>query len=66
MAIRNPCNTNYYITEKGYDGVRNFKYKGGSSSILYEHLWSPLCNWIVEKLIPSDLAPNTITAFASI
>jgi len=66
MPIKNPCNTNFYISEKGYEGVRNFKYKGGSSSILYGNLWSPLCNWIVDHLIPSKLAPNTITAFASI
>lgn len=64
--MKNPCNTHFYITDAGYEGVRNFKYKGGSSSVLYSYLWSPLCDWITNNMIPDTLAPNTITAFASL
>ncbi|KRX00923.1 hypothetical protein PPERSA_09529 [Pseudocohnilembus persalinus] len=64
--MKNICDTQYYITEAGYKGIQQFKYKGGSSSILYEYIWSPLCNWIVDHLIPSSIAPNTITLVASL
>lgn len=64
--MRNPFDSHFYITEKGYDGIRNFKYKGGSVSVFYAHIWSPLCNWIVDNVMPSTLAPNLITALASL
>ncbi|EAR92829.1 CDP-alcohol phosphatidyltransferase (macronuclear) [Tetrahymena thermophila SB210] len=55
-----------YISEEGKQGIKEFKYKGGSVSIVYEYFWSPLCDWIVKKFIPSNIAPNTITLTASI
>ena len=55
-----------YISEEGKQGIREFKYKGGSVSITYEYIWSPFCDWIVKKFIPSYVAPNTITLTASI
>jgi hypothetical protein len=36
------CNENMYISPEGEEGIRTFKYKGGSDSILYAILWSPL------------------------
>lgn len=58
--------TKEYISEEGKKGIREFKYKGGSVSIAYEYLWSPLCDWIVKTCIPSSIAPNTITLAAFI
>lgn len=55
-----------YITEEGKQGIRDFKYKGGSVSITYEYIWSPFCDWIVKKFIPTSIAPNAITLTASI
>lgn len=55
-----------YISEKGKQGIKEFKYKGGSVSITYEYVWSPFCDWIVKKFIPSYVAPNTITLAAFI
>lgn len=31
-----------YITEKGANTLRNFKYKGGSVALSYEYVWSPI------------------------
>jgi ethanolaminephosphotransferase len=36
-----------YITPAGEEALKTFKYKGGSDSILYEFLWSPLSEFIV-------------------
>ena len=32
-----------YIPKAMESDIINFKYKGGSESILYEYMWSPLC-----------------------
>jgi len=45
--------------------LRNFKYKGGSLAISYQHLWSPLAEYIVEHF-PKTVAPNTITLIGTI
>ncbi|KRX02194.1 hypothetical protein PPERSA_06389 [Pseudocohnilembus persalinus] len=52
-----------YINPEEATRIRQFKYQGGSVSILYEYLWSPLCQFLVEKL-PKTIAPNTITIIA--
>lgn len=39
----------------------DYKYKGQDDSILYKKLISPLCQYIVDKHLPTTLAPNTIT-----
>ena len=31
-----------YISDKGEDAIRNFKYKGGSVSYSYKYVWSPV------------------------
>lgn len=55
-----------YISKAGEEGIKRFTYKGGSDSILYTHLWSPLCNWIVQNYIPKWMAPNLITTIGFI
>ena len=49
-----------YISPKGDEAIRNFRYKGGNLSLSYEYLWSPLAE-LVLKVMPKSLAPNTIT-----
>jgi ethanolaminephosphotransferase len=58
------CNYKYYISQPGEESIINYKYKGGSDSLFYTYCWSPLCNWIVDHLIPSRMAPNMITVIA--
>lgn len=55
--------TNYrcYISQEGEKGLKQFKYKGGSDSILYQYLWGPLAEWLVNNVIPVWMAPNVIT-----
>jgi hypothetical protein len=38
-----------------------YKYNGKDDSILYNRVISPLCQLIVDKYLPTTLAPNTIT-----
>lgn len=57
----NFANYRAYISPEGEKGLKQFKYKGGSDSILYKYLWSPLCDWLVENVIPPWVAPNVIT-----
>lgn len=54
-----------YISEKGAQAIRDFKYKGGSIAYSYEYLWSPLAEKIV-KLIPETIAPNLITLIGTV
>lgn len=43
--------------------MREFKYQGGTSSITYEYLWSPLAEYLL-KFTPMWIAPNLITFIA--
>lgn len=54
-----------YITEKGEEAIRNFKYKGGSIAYSYQYLWSPFAEFCL-KFIPMNIAPNTITVVGTI
>ena len=49
------------INESIKEPLLAYKYSGQDDSILYKHVISPLCQWIVEKKTPTWLAPNTIT-----
>lgn len=49
-----------YITPDGYNAIRNFKYKGGSSAWSYDYVWSPLANYLL-RFVPVTWAPNAIT-----
>lgn len=43
------------------DALAAFQYKGKDDSILYEHVTSPGCQWIVEHWLPERFTPNQIT-----
>lgn len=45
--------------------MKNFKYKGGSISIAYQNLWSPVAEFVVAK-VPKYVAPNTITVIGTL
>ena len=53
-----------YVSAEAEAGILNFKYKGGSDSILYQYLWSPMTEWIVQNVVPEWVAPNLITLVA--
>lgn len=41
----------------------NFQYAGGTDSITYKYLWSPIDEYLL-KFVPLSIAPNLITLFA--
>ena len=43
--------------------LKDFKYQGGSASLTYEYLWSPLAEFLL-KFTPLWVAPNLITLVA--
>ena len=49
----NPFAYNPYILKEQEKEIREFRYKGGSDSITYQYIWSPLCDykWWVKKTI---------------
>lgn len=55
-----PIHLKNYITPSGESSILEFKYKGGSSAISYDWIWSPFANWCL-KFVPITWAPNAIT-----
>ncbi len=51
MALTSP----YIGEEKWKENIKNFKYKGSDSSIVYVNFTSPVCNHLVEYL-PNNLS----------
>lgn len=50
-----------YLSKEAEKGVEHFQYKGGSDSILYTYLWSPMADWLCYNVCPDWVAPNLIT-----
>jgi len=51
----------YYITKDGRENLKNYCYRGDDPSILYNYILSPLASFLVNKIVPESIAPNTIT-----
>lgn len=51
------------LTEENLDNMNKFKYKYSNNSLLYNKIYSPCLNKLVNYL-PSNLAPNLITFFS--
>ena len=43
------------------EALRNYKYVGSDTSLIYKHVLSPLAQFCVDSFCPSWLAPNLIT-----
>ncbi len=44
------------ISKQKFEAFRNYKYAGSDLSILYKYFYSPMADFMVEKLIPPWLA----------
>lgn len=55
----------YLVDYLDQNNFKSFKYNGGSDSLSYEYLWSPLAEKLL-TITPSSIAPNTITLFSLI
>ena len=49
-----------YISQKGADKLKEYKYSGEDRSYLYIHVLTPMNKFLVQ-FIPTNIAPNTIT-----
>lgn len=50
-----------YVSQIGARNIKQYKYSGSDDSYLYNYIISPFAANLVEKYIPTWLAPNTIT-----
>ena len=58
----NPFKFTRYVSDEAKEGVKLYKYKGGSDSFLYQYLWKPLVIKLVDNFFfHLWIAPNTIT-----
>ena len=46
------------IPENKFEVFRKYKYFGSDASILYKHFYSPLAEFMVEKIIPPFIASS--------
>uniref|UniRef100_H3GFE6 CDP-alcohol phosphatidyltransferase n=1 Tax=Phytophthora ramorum TaxID=164328 RepID=H3GFE6_PHYRM len=50
-----------YVTEDGVKHILAYRYSGSDASLLYNHVISPLAQWLVDNVLSPRLAPNAIT-----
>ncbi|CAI5747468.1 unnamed protein product [Peronospora destructor] len=50
-----------YVTEEGVKHILGYRYSGSDASLLYNHVISPLAQWLVNHVLSPRLAPNAIT-----
>lgn len=50
-----------YVTEDGVKSILAYRYRGSDASLLYNHVISPLAQWLVDHVLSPRLAPNAIT-----
>jgi ethanolaminephosphotransferase len=50
-----------FITPQGEKNLLLYKYSGSDKSLLYRFFFSPTAQFLVDRVIPSWLAPNVIT-----
>ncbi|GFH59100.1 hypothetical protein CTEN210_15576 [Chaetoceros tenuissimus] len=52
-----------YLTPDGIQALLNFQYAGADHSLLYKYILSPLAQFFVDNVVPTSIAPNSITLF---
>jgi ethanolaminephosphotransferase len=50
-----------FVSKIGAENLLKYKYFGSDHSLLYKHIYSPMSQFLVDKVIPTWLAPNVIT-----
>lgn len=50
-----------YISKAGRENLKKYRYHGVDKSLLYKYALSDWAQWCVDKFIPLNMAPNTIT-----
>lgn len=49
-----------YVTANGAENLKHYKYSGADNSPIYKHALSPLAQTLVDKYVPSCIAPNLV------
>lgn len=44
------------VPEHKIEAFRNYKYQGSDNSLLYQHVFSPLCDHLVARYVPPYVA----------
>ena len=59
----NSSSTNgyYYLTVDARKKLLHYQYRGADLSLIYHYILSPLAVYLVDKIVPKSMAPNTIT-----
>jgi ethanolaminephosphotransferase len=50
-----------YISPQNANNLITYKYSGSDLSLLYKHFFSPIAQFLVDRIIPEWMAPNLIT-----
>lgn len=50
-----------FLSEGARKELPHYKYRGCDKSLLYQYILSPLAQWLVDHVVPRNVAPNTIT-----
>ncbi len=53
----------FYLNRNARQKLPNYQYRGADHSLLYHYVLSPLAGWCVDYLVPTTVAPNSITLF---
>lgn len=61
IAAKATPHTYRYVTEEGVKHILDYGYSGSDASLLYNHIISPLAQWLVDHVMSPRLAPNAIT-----
>lgn len=66
MDLKKLCKTKF-LTEQGEKNLIAYKYVGSDASLLYKHFFSPVAQFLVDKVIPIWLAYSfTLKTFVDI
>jgi ethanolaminephosphotransferase len=53
--------TKNFLSEEGEKNLLKYKYSGSDRSLIYKYFLSPAAQFLVDHILPTWLAPNTIT-----
>jgi ethanolaminephosphotransferase len=59
--INSTSNGYYYLNDGARTKLPLYEYRGSDLSLLYKFILSPLAEWCVDTLLPTTMAPNTVT-----
>ncbi|RMX67167.1 hypothetical protein DD238_002381 [Peronospora effusa] len=59
--VKTTMQSYHYVTEEGVKHILDYRYSGSDASLLYNHVISPLAQWLVNHVLSPRLAPNAIT-----